>query len=92
MLKKIMETIGTVNVGGVENIVSTGDKGETDKDKREVAFKVNDIVMVNDLMIGKVKSIKGDDVQVLHVDGKVTTAKVGTLKGADEVANIVIKD
>ena len=92
MLKKIMENIGTVNVGGVENIVSTGDKGETEHDKREAAFKVGDVVMVNDLMIGKVKSIKNDDVQVLHVDGKVTTAKVSSIKGMGEVENIVIKD
>ena len=86
MLKKIMESIGTSSVDGVQNIVVKKDKGdENPKDKNEAGFEVGSLVMVSELKVGKVKSVKGDDVEVLHKDGTVTTAKAG------DVVNIVVK-
>jgi len=86
MLKRIMESIGTSSVDGVENITVKRDKSDANpKDKDEVSFEIGSLVMVGELKVGKVKSVKGDDVEVLYKDGTVTTAKAG------DVVNIVVK-
>ena len=87
MLKKILEDITTVDMEGVKNIIVKPDESVNGPgDKRNVPFNKGDLVMVNELMVGKVQSVKGDDVQVLYKDGKVTTVKMG------DVTNIAVKE
>lgn len=86
MLKSLIESIGTASVDGVNNIVVKKDKGDDNPaDKNETKFPIDSLVMVSELKVGRVKSVKGDDVEVLHKDGTVTTAKAG------DVTNIVVK-
>ncbi|MBF0556511.1 MAG: hypothetical protein HQK96_18485 [Nitrospirae bacterium] len=58
-------------------------KGDTPRDKRETKFEVGmTVVETNKLM--KVKSIKGDDLEVTGADNKVSTVKMG------DVTNIAV--
>lgn len=83
MLKKVLEDIGTASVDGVTNIVSKKEP-EQPGDRREQPFEVGStVVEVNKIF--KVKSVKGDDLEVLGKDGTVSTVKVG------DVVNIVVK-